>query len=161
MPWARGYAAVKAGEATALIPTIRSVEREALFDFPGEPIFQAEIALFARAFKPLKWSGRPSDLVGLSFVRLRGALVSPEFDQAVREGRLHCEQAHGFGAAMRMLAAGRFDFAAMPKLAGLQIAAAEGLSARVRVLEPAPHVQAFYLAFARPPELAKLRQRVD
>jgi len=162
LPWARGFAALKTGDCDALIPTIRSAEREALFDFPAEPIYRSEMSLFAQSGKlPTAFSGKLADLQAYSFVRLKGALVAPEFDKAVVEGRLHCEEAVSFGAALRMVDAGRVDFAAVPRLAGLQIIAAEGLGTRLTVLEPSLHQQHFYVAFARKPDLASVRQQVD
>lgn len=161
VPWARAYADVKAGEAAGLIPTIRSAEREEIFDFPEEPVFRAEMSFFGLLSRGFKWSGKLSELEHLRFVRLRGALFSPEFDQAISSGRIYCEQANSFSAALRMVAAGRVDLAAVPKLAGLQIAVAEGLHTRVQPLEPALHVQNFYLAFARKPGMAEVRQRIN
>lgn len=161
VPWARGFAATKAGEATALIPTIRSPEREELFDFPHEPVYRSDMSLFAAVGRGLSWTGKLSEVSSKRFVKLKGALFSAEFDQAVRDGVIRCEEAHSFAAALRMVDAGRVDLAAVPKLAGLQIAMAEGLATRVQPLEPALTVQNFYLAFARKPGLAELRQRVD
>lgn len=162
VPWARGFAALKSGDCDALIPTIRSSEREALFDFPSEPIYRSEMALFGSIGKmPAGFSGKLSELLSYRFVRLKGALFAPEFDRAVQEGRLHCEEALSFAAALRMVDVGRVDFAAVPKLAGLQIIAAEGLTAHLQVLEPALFVQPFYIALARRPDLAGVRQRLD
>lgn len=162
VPWARGVAALKSGECDALIPTIRSPEREALFDFPAEPLYRSEMSLFGvKTRLPSAWTGKLSELMAYRFVRLKGALFAPEFDKAVQEGRLHCEEAVSFAAALRMVDAGRVDLAAVPRLAGLQIIAAEGLGGRLQVLEPALHQQAFYMAFARKPELAGVRLQVE
>lgn len=162
VPWARGFAALKNGECDALIPTIRSTEREALFDFPVEPLYRSEMSLFGQKGRlPSPWSGKLSELLAYKFVRLKGALFAPEFDKAVQDGRLHCEEAVSFAAALRMVDAGRVDLAAVPRLAGLQIIAAEGLGGRLQALEPALYQQAFFMAFARKPELAEVRLQVD
>jgi len=159
VPWARGVSMLKSGEADGLMPTIRSAEREALFDFPDEPAYRSEMSFFGRTDQPPRWSGKLADLQSYGFVKLRGALFAPEFDQAVREGRIHCEEASSFSACIRMVDARRVDFAAIPKPAGLQIIAAEGLGSRIAPIEPPVHAQDFYLAFARKPELADVRRQ--
>jgi polar amino acid transport system substrate-binding protein len=161
VPWARGVNALKSGQCDGLIPTIRSAEREALFDFPGEPVYRSDMSLFGRADRLPAFSGQLGELAERRFVRLRGALFAPEFDEAVREGRLHCEEANSFSAALRMVDAGRVDFAAVPRLAGLQIVASEGLSGRVAALSPPLYRQPFYVALARKPGLADVRRRLD
>lgn len=161
VPWARGYSALQAGQCDALIPTIRSAEREALFDFPNEPVYRSEMSLFSRPGLLPQFSGRIADLQGRSFVKLRGALFAPEFDAAVRDGRIRCEEASSFAAAIRMIDLGRVEFAAVPRLTGLQVIAAEGLAGRVAAVEPPLHVQAFFLAFARKPGQAGLPARID
>lgn len=160
-PWARAYASVRDGEGDALIPTIRSTEREALFDFPDEPVFKSEMSFFRSSRKPIAWSGKLADVQTRRFVKLRAALFAPEFDAAVREGRIACEETNSFASAIRMVDADRVDLAAVPKLAGLQIIAAEGLQGRVAALDPAFYVQNFFIAFSRKNALASQRQKVD
>jgi len=160
-PWARAYANVRDGESDALIPTIRSPEREALFDFPDEPVFKSEMSFFRATRKPIAWSGKLADVQNRRFVKLRAALFAPEFDAAVREGRIACEETNTFASAIRMVEADRVDLAAVPKLAGLQIIAAEGLQGRVAVLDPALYVQNFFVAFSRKNALSAQRQKID
>jgi len=161
VPWARGFNALKSGLCDGLIPTIRSAEREALFDFPKEPVYRSDMSLFGRADRLPAFTGQLSELADRHFVRLRGALFAPEFDDAVREGRLHCEETSSFSAALRMVDAGRVDFAAVPRLAGLQIVASEGLSGRVAALTPPLYRQPFYVALARRSGLVEVRRRLD
>lgn len=161
VPWARGFNALKSGQCDGLIPTIRSAEREALFDFPNEPVYRSDMSLFGRADRLPAFGGQLSELADRRFVRLRGALFAPEFDDAVREGRLRCEEASTFSAALRMVDAGRVDFAAVPRLAGQQIIASEGLAGRVAALAPPLYRQALYVALARKPALADVRRRLD
>ncbi|GAA5179492.1 transporter substrate-binding domain-containing protein [Niveibacterium umoris] len=161
VPWARGFAFVKEGEGDALIPTIRSAEREALFDFPDEPVFRSEMSFFRSAQAPIAWTGKLAELQGRSFVKLRAALFAPEFDQAVRDGRIKCEETNSFSSAIRMVDANRVELAAVPKLTGLQIIASEGLQGKVVALEPAAFTQPFFLAFARRPALGGVRKLID
>ena len=160
VPWARAYADTLSGQSAALMPAIRSAERERLFHFPSEPLYQAEMSFFKRADQALSWTGQLDELKELRFVKLRGALFAPEFDAAVAQGRVHCEEANSFAAAVRMVNAGRVHLAAMPKLAGLQIAASEGLQSRVLPLEPRVHLQPFYLALTRVGEPAAWVDRI-
>lgn len=160
VPWARAYADTLSGQSAALMPAIRSAERERLFHFPSEPLYQAEMSFFKRADQALTWSGQLADLKDLHFVKLKGALFAPEFDAAVAQGRLHCEEANSFAAAVRMVNAGRVHLAAIPKLAGLQIAASEGLQGRVLPLEPRVHLQPLYLALTRVGEPAAWVDRI-
>ncbi len=160
-PWARAYASVRDGEGDALIPTIRSPEREALFEFAEEPVFKSEMSFFRATRKPISWNGKLADVQNRRFVKLRAALFAPEFDAAVREGRIACEETNSFASAIRMVDADRVDLAAVPKLAGLQIIAAEGLQGRVAPLEPALYVQNFFLAFTRKTAAGTQKQKVD
>lgn len=161
VPWARGFKALQVGQCDGLIPTIRSAEREAMFDFPNESIYRSDMSFFGRANQPLAFSGKLSDVQDRKFVKLRGALFAPEFDEAVRQGKIACEETNSFAAALRMVEAGRVDLAAVPRLAGLRIAVDEGLQGRIIPVDPPFFRQPFYLAFARKPGLSELRHRFD
>jgi polar amino acid transport system substrate-binding protein len=152
VPWARAYADVVAGVGHALIPTIRNAEREKVLRFVNEPLFFSEMSFFRRADNPISWDGRLASLTGKRFVKLKGALFAPEFDQAVAGKRLNLDETTSFTSAVRMVNARRVDLAAIPKLAGLQIAASEGLKDEVVPLEPRVHLQPFHLALTRSAE---------
>ncbi len=161
VPWARAYGDAVAGHVAGVMPTIRSPERERELLFPSEPLYQAEMSFFKRVDVPLRWTGRLTEVQGLRIVKLKGALFAPEFDQAVLERRLRCEETHSFASAIRMVHLGRVDLAAVPKLAGLQIAASEGLSSQVLPLEPRVDWQAFHLALSRTAEAGAWLSRIN
>ncbi|MBH9552005.1 substrate-binding periplasmic protein [Inhella gelatinilytica] len=161
VPWARAYAEVTEGRADGLIPTIRSAERETLLDFPTQPVFRSDMVFFARADAHIPWRGHLADVAALKFVKLRGALFAPEFDRAVQEGRLQCEETTSFASAIRMVQAKRADLAAVPHLGGLQVIASEGLGREVVALQPPVHTQDFFLALAKGRARQGLRERLD
>lgn len=155
VPWARAMLMLKAGDTDGVLPMFKSPEREAQFAFTGVPVYRADMSLFGRVGELPKWT-KLSDLYGFSFVKLHGALFAPEFDEAVRSGAIHCEEASSLANAIRMVDARRVDFAAAARLSGLQLIASEGLGHRVAALEPPLFRQEFHLAMARKPHLAPL-----
>lgn len=160
VPWARAVLMLKTGEADGLIPMFKSPEREAQFSFTKVPVYRADMSLFGRVGELPKWT-RLSDLYGFSFVKLRGALFAPDFDQAVSSGAIRCEEASSLATAIRMVDARRVDFAAAARLSGLQLIASEGLGHRVAALEPPLFRQEFHLAMPRKAFSTQLLSAID
>jgi polar amino acid transport system substrate-binding protein len=160
LPWARALQEMRAGSADGLIPAFRTPEREQWLDFPEQPVYRSPMAFFGRAQREFSWDGRLESVRRLRFVKLKDGLFADAFDEAVRQGRLRCEEASTFGAVMRMVDAGRADLACAPLLPGLQVLAQQGLSERLQPLSPAVDHKEGFLALARKPELAGLARKL-
>lgn len=160
LPWARALQEMRAGTADGLIPSFRTPEREQWLDFPDQPVYRSPMSFFGRVQRDFPWNGRLDSVRQLRFVKLKDGLFSEAFDEAVRQGQLRCEEAITFGAAMRMVDAGRADLACAPLLPGLQVLAQQGLSERLQPLNPPVDHKEGFLALARKPELAGLARQI-
>lgn len=156
LPWARALQEMRAGTADGLIPAFRTPDREQWLDFPDQPVYRSPMSFFGRAQRDFAWDGRLDSVRRLRFVKLKDGLFADAFDEAVRQGRLRCEEASTFGAVMRMVDAGRADLACAPLLPGLQVLAQQGLSERLQPLNPPVDHKEGFLALARKPELVGL-----
>lgn len=160
LPWARALLRLRQGEADAIMPAFRTAEREQWLDFPGEPLYRSPMAFFGRRGHSFAWDGRLESVQSLRFVKLKDGLFADRFDEALGQGRLRCEEALSFGAAMRMVNQGRADLACAPLLPGLRAITLEGLEDRLEALQPAVDFKAGYLALQRSPELQGLAARL-
>jgi polar amino acid transport system substrate-binding protein len=148
VPWARGFQAVSKGQGLALLPTIRTSERESQLLFGKQPLHYMEMAFFARPGTVPEWQGELQAVKGRRIVKLRGAAFSPELDSAFASGNWLIEETNSFSSALRMVAAGRVDLAAVPLLTGLYLLPREGLQDALQPLQPIVHRQPVYLALA-------------
>ncbi len=160
LPWARALQRLRLGEAEGIIPAFRTPERERWLSYPGEPLYRSPMAFFGKRGRDFGWDGHLQSVQRLRFVKLKDGLFADGFDEAVRQGRLRCEEALSFGAAMRMVNQGRADLACAPLLPGLRAISLEGLDERLAALEPAVELKAGFLALLRQPELSELAQRI-
>ena len=87
-PWARAAGLVFRGERDAIFTAFRNEERERFCYFPDEPLAHDKWVFFVRKADAgtLKFSSF-DDLVGHDIAVLRGAAISPEFWDFVRQHR--------------------------------------------------------------------------
>lgn len=161
MPWARAYAEVREDRADALMPTIRSAQRDAELAFGEQPVFVSEQTLFVRRNTPLAWRGQVADLHGLHLIKLAGALTAPLLDEAIGLRRLSVHEATSYEGVMRMLASGRGQVAVAPRLIGQHALWATGNSQLIQAVAPPLARQPLYLAFGRAPHLVPARRALD
>jgi polar amino acid transport system substrate-binding protein len=133
-PWARGLRLVFRGERDALFTAVRNEERARFCYFPSEPLLREKWVFFVRAADAgrLKFSSF-DDLVGHDIAVQRGAAVSPEFWNFVRQHRSFSETASG-EANLRMLEAGRVDYAVLGFSQGMRLIGSMGLYGKVEPL---------------------------
>jgi len=161
MPWARAYAEVRDQRVDALIPTIRSPQREAELAFGDQPIFVSEQSLFFRNDAAVRWRGDVTAIHGLDLIKLAGALTAAQLDQAIANRQVTVHEAANYALVMRMLAGGRGQVAMAPKLIGQHALRVTGNSHLIQAAEPPLAYQPFYLAFNQAPHLAPARQALD
>src|SRR6201998_1894812 len=127
-PWARGAGLVFRGERDAIFTAFRNDERERFCYFPSEPLARDKWVFFVRAADAgkLKFSSF-DDLVGHDIAVLRGAAISPEFWDFVRQHRNFVETASDEGN-FRMLEAGRVDYVVASFVNGVRVIGSLGLA---------------------------------
>jgi polar amino acid transport system substrate-binding protein len=133
-PWTRALRLVFRGERDALFTALRDEERARFCYFPSEPLLREKWVFFVRAADAgrLKFSSF-DDLVGHDIAVLRGAAVSPEFWDFVRQHRNFSETGSG-EANFRMLETGRVDYAVLAYSQGMRLIDSMGLSGKVEPL---------------------------
>jgi polar amino acid transport system substrate-binding protein len=140
-PTKRVWRMLLRGERDGMFTTFRTSGREGICSFPEEPIIQGRSVLFVRTadVAKLKFSSF-DDLVGhdvaVSEPVLPGTFeyrdVSPELSKFLREHH-NMVETNDTTESLRMLAAGRIDYAVMGLLIGTRDIARMGLS---RTIEP-------------------------
>lgn len=134
-PWTRALSMVFRGERDALFTALRNDERARYCHFPDEPLLREKWVFFVRAADVgrLKFSSL-DDLVGHRIAVLRGAAVTPEFWNFVRQHRNFTETGSG-EASFGMLEAGHVDYVVLSFSQGIRLIGSLGLHDKV---EPLP-----------------------
>jgi polar amino acid transport system substrate-binding protein len=133
-PWARAAELVFRGERDALFTAFRNDERARFCHFPNEPLARDKWVFFVRVAEAgrLKFSSF-DDLVGHDIAVLRGASISPEFWNFVRQHRNFAETASD-DANFRMLETGRVDYVVASFANGMRLIGSLGLDGKVQPL---------------------------
>jgi len=133
-PWARAAGLVFRGERDAIFTAFRNDERARFCHFPNEPLARDKWVFFVRAADAgrLKFSSF-DDLVGHDIAVLRGASISPEFWNFVRQHQNFAETASD-EANFRMLEAGRVDYVVASFANGMRLIGSLGLDGKVQPL---------------------------
>ena len=133
-PWARAAGLVFRGERDAIFTAFRNDERTTFCRFPDEPLARDKWVFFVRASDAgrLKFSSF-DDLVGHDIAVLRGASISPEFWNFVRQHQNFAETASD-EANFRMLEAGRVDYVVASFANGMRLIGSLGLDGKVQPL---------------------------
>lgn len=134
--WARAFANAKNGKIDALIPTIKSADREEFFVFPKTPLVNLEMVLIKKSVRNLNFSGNLNELKGYNIGRIRNARVSPKFDDAAQQNIFQIQERSSFGLLALGVARGRFDLMAGDELMGLWGAATQDVLDQVEVVHP-------------------------
>jgi polar amino acid transport system substrate-binding protein len=133
-PWARAAALVFRGERDALFSAFYNDERARFCHFPKEPLARDKWVFFVRTADAgtLQFSSF-DDLLGHDIAVLRGAAISPEFWNFVRQHRNFTETASD-EANFRMLEAGRVDYVVASFANGMRLVDSLGLQGKVQPL---------------------------
>jgi len=159
--WARAYNDVIKGHKEALIPAMKTEERERLLWYPEEPLLSLRMSLFKAKGADLAWNGALTSLQGASISVVRGAKVSPDFDQAMDSGLFKVEKRTDFDLVMLAVAAKRADYGAADQLMGIWAAKNNGISNDVEIAEPYLAEVPVYIAFSKEKVDAKFVSRFN
>jgi polar amino acid transport system substrate-binding protein len=141
LPWNRSWAMLVAGERDGIFSVLRNSDRERFCAFPDEPLKQERWVLFIRSADVgrLKFSSF-DDLAGHDVAiheAVPGVLeqptVSPELGAFLRQHHNMVETSGG-SVNLRLLAAGRVDYALLNLSFGMRLVAEMGLSGKIEPL---------------------------
>ena len=134
-PWARAARLVFRGEREALFTAFFNEERARFCHFPKEPLARDKWIFFVRTADVgrLRFSSF-EDLVGHEIAVLRGASISPEFWDFVRQ-RLTVRETASDEVNLRMLEAGRVDYVVASFVNGMRLIRTLNLEGKI---EPLP-----------------------
>lgn len=133
-PWARAAELVFRGERDAIFTAFYNEERAQFCYFPKEPLARDKWIFFVRTADvgKLKFSSF-EDLVGHEIAVLRGASISPEFWDFVRQHHNVAETASD-ETDFRMLEAGRVDYVVASFVNGVRLIGSLGLDGKIEPL---------------------------
>jgi polar amino acid transport system substrate-binding protein len=156
-PLDRSWTMIARGEADGIFSSWRSSERERICSFPDEPLKQERWVFFVRTadIGKLKFSSF-DDLVGHD-VAVHGPVpglfeqpvVSPELWRFLREHHNMVETTGGI-VSLRLLAAGRVDYAVVNLTGGMLYIARKGLSGKIEPLLSRSVIEdGYYVCFSK------------
>jgi polar amino acid transport system substrate-binding protein len=133
-PWARAAQLVFRGERDALFTAFYNEERARFCHFPREPLARDKWIFFIRTADAgrLRFSSF-EDLAGREIAVLRGASISPEFWEFVRQHG-HVVETASDESNFRMLHAGRVDYVVASFVNGTRLIRSLGLEGKVEPL---------------------------
>jgi polar amino acid transport system substrate-binding protein len=141
LPWNRGWLLISRGERDGLFTALRTSDRERICHFSDEPMKWEKWVLFIRSADAgrLKFSSF-DDLVGHDVAvhePVHGVFSQPtvslELEEFLREHH-NMVETPGTVGSLRMLAAGRVDYAVANLTVGMRDVAAMGLSGKIEPL---------------------------
>jgi polar amino acid transport system substrate-binding protein len=156
-PLNRSWMMIARGEADGIFTDLRTSERERICSFPDEPLKQERWVFFVRTADvgTLKFSSF-DDLIGHD-VAIHGPVpglfeqpsVSPELWKFLREHHNMVETS-GAIVSLRLLAAGRVDYAVVNLSGGMLYIARDGLSGKIEpLLSRSVMDDGFYVCFSK------------
>ena len=134
-PWTRVLQTAAEGRIDMIAGLKEAPERQAFLSFTTTPAVFAEIAVFVRADNTLDYRDWP-DLIGLSGGIVRDDRYGVDFDQFMRT-KLSVVTLANVDLALKMLEAGRIDYALTGYYPGLAHIASLHFEKRLKALRPA------------------------
>jgi polar amino acid transport system substrate-binding protein len=156
-PTNRSWRMVLRGEADGIVGVWRNSERERICSFPDEPLGQERWVLFVRTADIGKLKVSSFDDLAGHDVAVREAVpgvfeqptVSPALWKFLREHHNMVETG-GIAVSLRMLAAGRVDYAVVSRRFGMSEIAKMGLSGKITPLSsPSVIEEPTYVCFSK------------
>ena len=153
--WSRSFRRVKNGEIDAIIPTLKSPDREKFLLYPETPIALFNMIMAKHVSDP-RQTANINALTGKSVGRIRGARVTPAFDNAISEQKFKLEERATFGQLALGVAHRRLDYAVGPELMLMWGAGENGILGYLDVLEPSLGQGAISLALSKHSQFAPI-----
>ncbi len=147
--WARAFNDVSKGFNDALIPAMKTADREQSLWYPEEPLLSLRMSLFKSKNEKVAWDGVMGSLQNARIAVVRGAKVSPDFDHVMDSDLFKVEKRTNFDLVMMAVAARRVDYGAADQLMGLWAAKNYGILNQVEVAKPYLESVPVYIAFSK------------
>jgi len=147
--WARAYAAIKNDQAGAIIPVMKSKDRETFLNFPEQPVMVMKMVLIGSRQHTIHFDGSLKSIQSHSIGRIHKARVSPKFDAARERGELNVEGRNSADLLIKAVAHQRLDLIALPTLGALWSAEKLSLENNISVLSPPLNQTPVYIAFSK------------
>ncbi|WP_232514843.1 substrate-binding periplasmic protein [Chromobacterium violaceum] len=161
-PWGRSLAMVETGQADAIFTLYKTPEREARLDYSRQTLMPQAVSLFVLQDSTIRFDGRLGQLAGYRFGVVRSVSYGAAFDTAARQGLIRIAETAASGEQnMEKLVARRFDILVSNRLGAWDIIRRQHVEGLVRELQPPVERIPSYIAFARKPDLAGVRDRFD
>ncbi|NRR32316.1 transporter substrate-binding domain-containing protein [Oxalobacteraceae bacterium] len=158
-PWKRAQVMLSQGLADILVGPYKSAERLQTMAFSERPIFQDEVAFYARAGSRQRWDGDYDALRSQRIVALNGWVYGDGFDRA--RPILHLSIANTVQNGLTMLVHGRVDLFASDVRDTDPVILELGLKEKVERLAPLIDLLPAYYAYPRRPVHDALRLEFD
>ena len=147
--FSRGFRGVQDGTVDALVPILKSKEREEVLIFSAQPVGYTDVVIAVNQDSPKTRFTGMDMLEGKRVGRLSRGSVTPEFDAYLRENKFSILERHSYQALVENLVFGRLDYIVGP----LQIfefhAAQLEQKSGIRALQPPLKRLAGFIAFSK------------
>lgn len=147
--WPRAIKEAEFGIVDAIIPAIKSPDREKFLFYPELPILVLDFVLITQKERHINFDGDLASLAKYKILKLRKARVTPAFDKAVKQGALITEARSSFSQMIKAVASKRADLAAVNNFNFYNLVHQNGLSDKIQVLRPSLGQSPVYLSFSQ------------
>lgn len=161
LPYQRLLAWLEKKKIDATFPLFYTAEQEAVAVFPKERLLKFEMVLMHRRDAPGPYDGTIDSLSGQTVAWVRHTSTTWVFDQARLDKTIEVLQVKDLKPQVRLVAAGRVDYAAGDRQALADTAAALHLDDSLVFEEPPVGVRNAYLVFAKKPETGERLSRIE
>ncbi|MFH1033361.1 MAG: transporter substrate-binding domain-containing protein [Pseudomonadota bacterium] len=152
-PWKRCLAALRHGQADALVSLLKTPERQEYALYPQEHISLSKTTFFTAVDKQIAFDGSYGQLRGYTIGVIAGFSYGEAFDKA---GYLRKEEVRDAEMLIRKVLSGRNDLAAENQAVVSGVALRMGVRDELRFLEPPIHTRKLYVGFAKAKRLQGL-----
>ena len=119
LPWGRAQIEVKQGRFDAILPVVKTQERENFLIYPDRPIDHFDFSIFTHKDSTLEFTGNLEQLRGLAIGKILGGKMHPNYHKALAQGVFLEEKRRTMDQLSKGVSLGRIDAFTMPKMMGL------------------------------------------
>ncbi len=159
--WPRAFRSVKQGDADALIPAMKSKDREVFLYYPNQPLLRQEMFLVKQKGKEINFDGSMDSLKNYRIANVNKVRISPEFDQAVEDGVINVEYRNNPDLTIIAVAKGRVDLTATSRYLATWTAQKLNLDDKIEFVKPKLASVATYLALSKSKVSIKQAKLID
>lgn len=150
MTWARALAQVKHNQHDALMPTIKTPERENYLSFPELALINFKSSVFIqRETEQSSYNSLELLITGKTIAKARSMSLGEQMDLLIRRIHPKMIEVNSIEAAIQMLDLGRVDFVATDKSIALSVMKKLALKSRFHFIEVGAESSDSYLAFSQ------------